>query len=134
MRPDRLVVGEVREAEAFELLIALNSGIAGACTIHANSARDALAKLTTLPLLASRNIDASFVVPAVASSVHLVVHCAMDAHRNRNVVEILAPTGAVTGTTIEAESIFVQREGALQPTGAQGSRHRWRSADTGEHA
>ena len=50
MRPDRLVVGEVREAEALELIIALNSGVPGMCTIHANSARDALVKLSSLPL------------------------------------------------------------------------------------
>ncbi|HZK59977.1 MAG TPA: ATPase, T2SS/T4P/T4SS family, partial [Cryobacterium sp.] len=63
MRPDRLVVGEVREAESLDLLIALNSGLPGMCSIHANSARDALAKLCTLPLLAGRNIDSSFVLP-----------------------------------------------------------------------
>ena len=51
MRPDRLVVGEVREAESLDLLIALNSGLPGMCSIHANSARDALSKLSTLPLL-----------------------------------------------------------------------------------
>ena len=62
MRPDRLVVGEVREAESLDLLIALNSGLPGMCTIHANSAQDALVKLCTLPLLAGRNIDSAFVV------------------------------------------------------------------------
>jgi pilus assembly protein CpaF len=66
MRPDRLVVGEVREAESLDLLIALNSGLPGMSSIHANSARDALAKLSTLPLLAGRNIDSAFVVPTVA--------------------------------------------------------------------
>ncbi|MCU1404761.1 MAG: pilus assembly protein CpaF, partial [Glaciihabitans sp.] len=65
MRPDRLVVGEVREAESLDLLIALNSGMPGMCSIHANGARDALAKLSILPLLAGRNIDSSFVVPTV---------------------------------------------------------------------
>ena len=74
MRPDRLVVGEVREAESLDLLIALNSGLPGMCTIHANSARDALVKLCTLPLLAGRNIDSAFVVPTVASCIDLVVH------------------------------------------------------------
>jgi hypothetical protein len=75
MRPDRLVVGEVREAESLDLLIALNSGLPGMCSIHANSARDALVKLSTLPLLAGRNIDSGFVVPTVASAIDLVVHC-----------------------------------------------------------
>src|SRR5690625_7558794 len=47
MRPDRLIIGEVREAEALDMLIALNAGIPGACTVHANSARDAVTKMTT---------------------------------------------------------------------------------------
>jgi pilus assembly protein CpaF len=116
MRPDRLVVGEVREAEALDLLIALNSGIPGACSIHANSARDALTKLCTLPLLAGRNIDGAFVVPTVAACVELVVHCEMLASGRRRVVEILAPTGAVTdGGTIEASRIFALDGGVLRP-------------------
>lgn len=59
MRPGRLIVGEVREAEALDMLVALNSGLAGMCTIHANSAADALTKLCTLPLLAGENIPYS---------------------------------------------------------------------------
>lgn len=77
MRPGRIVVGEVREAESFDLLIALNSGLPGLCTIHANSASDAVAKLCTLPLLAGANISSSFVNPTVASCIDLVVHCRM---------------------------------------------------------
>lgn len=97
MRPDRLVVGEVRDAEALDLLLALNTGVPGAATIHANSAREALAKLAALPLLAGRNIDASFVLPAVAASVDLVAHCERDASGARRVVEIVAPTGVEDG-------------------------------------
>lgn len=106
MRPDRLVVGEVREAESLDLLIALNSGLPGMSSVHANSARDALVKLCTLPLLAGRNIDASFIVPTVASCVDLVVHCELDTTGQRRVVEILAPTGRVEGGVIEASTIF----------------------------
>lgn len=108
MRPDRLVVGEVRDAEALDLLLALNTGVPGAATIHANSAREALAKLAALPLLAGRNIDAGFVLPAVAASVHLVVHCAMDAAGVRRVVEIAAPTGRVSEGAIEAEALYLR--------------------------
>src|SRR5690606_11243603 len=95
MRPDRLAVGEVREAESLDLLIALNSGVPGMCTIHANGVGDALAKLCTLPLLAGRNIDASFIVPTVAACIDLVVHCELDRRGVRRVAEIAAPTGAV---------------------------------------
>lgn len=106
MRPDRLVVGEVRDAEALDLLLALNTGVPGAATIHANSAREALSKLAALPLLAGRNIDAGFVLPAVAASVHLVAHCARDESGLRHVVELLEPTGRVVDGTIESRSLY----------------------------
>src|SRR3954454_22044453 len=63
MRPSRLIVGEVRQAESLDLLIALNSGLPGMCTLHANSAREAITKMCTLPLLAGENVGSRFVVP-----------------------------------------------------------------------
>lgn len=105
MRPDRLVVGEVRDAEALDLLLALNTGVPGAATIHANSAREALAKLAALPLLAGRNIDAGFVLPAVAASVHLVAHCERDGIGRRRVVEIIEPTGVI-GAAVDARTLY----------------------------
>ena len=123
MRPDRLVVGEVREAESLDLLIALNSGLPGMCSIHANSARDALAKLCTLPLLAGRNIDSSFVVPTVAASVDIVVHCELLRNGQRLITEILAPSGFVTGgTLVEASLIFGLQRGVLTATGSYPTR------------
>ncbi|QIS41748.1 CpaF family protein [Clavibacter capsici] len=119
MRPDRLVVGEVREAECLDLLIALNSGVPGMCSIHANSAREALVKLCTLPLLAGRNIDAAFVVPTVATSVDLVVHLEVLPSGARRVVEILAPGGRHSGMVIEASSVFALEDGVLTATGGQ---------------
>ena len=62
------IVGEVRQEECLDLLIALNSGLPGMCTLHANSAREALVKMCTLPLLAGENVSAAFVVPTVAAS------------------------------------------------------------------
>lgn len=119
MRPDRLVVGEVREAEALDLLIALNSGISGMCTIHANSAREALLKLTTLPLLAGKNIDIGFVVPTIAQALDVVVHLDIDARGNRGVREIAALTGGVTeARAIETTRIFERRNGELTATGS----------------
>lgn len=107
MRPDRLVIGEVRDAEALDLVLALNTGVPGAATIHANSAAEALEKLAVLPLLAGRNIDRSFIAPAIATSVSLVVHCARDADGVRRVVEVLAPTGEVTDGRIRTRAVFV---------------------------
>lgn len=89
MRPDRLIVGEVREAESLDLLIALNSGLPGACTIHANSARDALTKLCTLPLLAGQNISSDFVNPTVGKCIDVVVHCELTSTGARRVAELL---------------------------------------------
>ena len=63
MRPDRVIVGEVRQEECLDLLIALNSGLPGMCRLHANSAREAIVKLCTLPLLAGENVGHGFVVP-----------------------------------------------------------------------
>lgn len=88
MRPDRLVIGEVREAEALDLLVAMNSGVSGACTIHANSAAAAITKLCTLPLLAGPNISAEFVRRTVSDAVDIVVHCEYLPSGSRKVREI----------------------------------------------
>jgi len=122
MRPDRLVVGEVREAESLDLLIALNSGLPGMSSIHANGARDALIKLSTLPLLAGRNIDSSFVVPTVAASIDVVVHCELTKEGRRRVVEIAAPSGRVVAGQIEASILFELRNARLEATGEQPGR------------
>lgn len=105
MRPDRLVVGEVRDAEALDLVLALNTGVPGMASIHANTAKDALAKLAALPLLAGRNIDSSFVVPAIAAGVDLVVHCSRDADGRRRVSEILETTGRVADGVVEVARV-----------------------------
>lgn len=113
MRPDRIVVGEVREAEALDLLIALNSGLPGMCSLHAKSARHALLKMCTLPLLAGRNIDHSFVVPTVAGTIDAVVHLERGSDGVRRVSEIIHPTGAVVEGRVEAVTSFDRRGGML---------------------
>jgi pilus assembly protein CpaF len=113
MRPSRLIVGEVRQEECLDLLIALNSGLPGMCTLHANSAREALVKMCTLPLLAGENVSAAFVVPTVATSVDLVVHLALDGSGHRRVREVLGVTGRVEGEVIETTELFTSRDGRL---------------------
>jgi pilus assembly protein CpaF len=113
MRPSRIIVGEVRSEECLDLLLALNSGLPGMATIHANSAREALVKLCTLPLLAGENISARFVVPTVAASVDLVVHVSVEAGGKRRVREIVAVPGRVEADVIETEPIFVSQGGRL---------------------
>src|SRR6478609_4655872 len=122
MRPTRVVVGEVRSAECLDLLLALNSGLPGMATLHANSAREALVKLCTLPLLAGDNISARFVVPTVASSVDLVVHLGLDAGGVRRVNEIVAVPGRVEHDIVETEPVFVRQGGDLVHTGGMPTR------------
>jgi len=117
MRPSRVIVGEVRAEECLDLLLALNSGLPGMCTLHANSAREALVKMCTLPLLAGENIGSRFVVPTVASSVDLVVHLGVAADGTRHVTEIVAVPGRVENDHIEAEPVFVRRDAELRRAG-----------------
>lgn len=108
MRPSRIVVGEVREAESLDMLVALNSGVPGMCTLHANSARDAIAKICTLPLLAGENVTSEFVVPTVASAIDIVVYLGIGAHGRRQVEEIVALPGRVDEGVIEVADLFVR--------------------------
>ena len=113
MRPSRLIVGEVRQEESLDLLIALNSGLPGMCSIHANSAREAVTKLCTLPLLAGENVTHTFVVPTVANCVDLVVHAVTETDGRRRVREIVAVPGRVEGDVVETADVFVTRGDAL---------------------
>lgn len=117
MRPDRLVVGEVRDAEALDLVLALNTGVPGACTVHANSAAEAIEKLCLLPLLAGRNIERGFVAPALASAIDFVVHCERDRTGRRRVSEILAPSGEVRDGRVQCRTVYSVRA-ATQSGGA----------------
>jgi pilus assembly protein CpaF len=114
MRPSRIIVGEVRAEEALDLLLALNAGLPGLATLHANSAREALVKLCTLPLLAGENIGARFVVPTVASSVDLVVHLGIDERGVRRVEEVVAVPGRIEGDVIETSTLFERSAGELR--------------------
>ena len=113
MRPSRMIVGEVRQEESLDLLIALNSGLPGMCSVHANSAREAVIKLCTLPLLAGENVTDAFVVPTVASCVDLVVQIGIEPDGSRRVREIVALPGRVEGAVVETEDIFTSRDGRL---------------------
>lgn len=117
MRPTRIIVGEVRQAEALDLLIALNSGLPGMTSVHANSARTAITKLCTLPLLAGENVSSRFVVPTVAACVDVVVHTRLERSGRRRVDEIAAVPGRVEGDTVETEKLFTSDSGTLTRAG-----------------
>ena len=106
MRPSRIVIGEIREAESLDLLIALNSGIPGMATIHANSAEEAIRKLQTLPLLAGENITQDFLTPSVARAIDIVIHVGMDQEGARRVLQLIAVGERTEGSHIDSDEIF----------------------------
>ena len=114
MRPTRLVVGEVRGEESLDLLVAMNSGLPAMATIHANSAREAVTKLCTLPLLAGPNIAPGFVLPTVASSIDVVVHLAIGVDGRRSVREITGVSGRVEAGVVEMSTLYADRGDGLQ--------------------
>lgn len=113
MRPSRILVGEVRQEESLDLLIAMNSGLPGMASLHANSAREAVVKMCTLPLLAGPNVGSQFVVPTVASAIDLVVHLDLGKDGRRQVREIAAVPGRHEGSVVELADLFVRRDGEL---------------------
>jgi pilus assembly protein CpaF len=106
MRPDRLVLGEVRQAEALDLLIALNSGMSGMATIHANSAREAINKLMLLPLLGGPNIQAEFVKKTVGQVIDFAVHLERNHAGFRQVAEIIEISNDSIKDNIKINSIY----------------------------
>jgi len=117
MRPHRLVIGEVRQEECLDLLIAMNSGMPSMCSLHANGARQALAKLCLLPMLAGSNVSSEFITPTVASVVDVIVHTAMNSVGRRQVQEISVVTGRIEGLLVEAVKIFTVEGDELRSTG-----------------
>jgi pilus assembly protein CpaF len=106
MRPSYLVIGEVRGAEALDLLLALNTGIPGMASIHANSAQDALRKIAALPLLAGQNIVREFAIEAVRENIDVVIHCRQDRDDVRRIIDIALVNKQRAGSALVTESIF----------------------------
>lgn len=117
MRPNRLVVGEVRQEECLDLLVAMNSGMPSMCSIHANSAREALVKMCLLPMLAGSNVSAEFVIPTVASVVDVVIHAALMPDGRRRIRQISTVSGRVENGVIEMHDVFLWNGNDLAATG-----------------
>ena len=114
MRPDRLVVGEVRGAEVVDLLAALNTGHDGGCsTLHANSTADVPARLEALGVTAGLSRDA--VHAQVAAALHVVVHLQRDADGLRRVGEIGVLSVGREGRVASAAALLPDRSGATRP-------------------
>lgn len=106
MRPDRIVVGEVRGGEALDMMQAMNTGHDGSIsTIHANSARDALSRLETMMLMAGINLPERALREQVASALDVIVQLSRLSDGSRKLVEFAEVTG-MEGNTITTQTIF----------------------------
>ena len=107
MRPDRIILGEVRGEEAFDMLQAMNTGHEGSLTtVHANSQRDALARIESMFSMANLNIPERAVRHQIASAIHAVVQIARMVDGTRKVIAICEVTG-VEGDMILMQDLFV---------------------------
>jgi pilus assembly protein CpaF len=119
MRPDRIIVGEVRGAEALDMLQAMNTGHdGGLCTIHANSPRDALSRLETMVLMAGTELPSRAVREQMASAIQLIVHVRRYDDGVRRIESIAELTG-LEGMTPLLQELF-----AFRRTGREGKRVR----------
>jgi pilus assembly protein CpaF len=111
MRPDRIVVGEVRGGEALDMLQAMNTGHDGSIsTVHANTPRDAIARLETMVLLAGVDLPVRAIREQIASGIQLLVHQSRLRDGSRRVTHITEVTG-MEGDTITLQDLFLYDEG-----------------------
>jgi pilus assembly protein CpaF len=124
MRPDRIVVGEVRGEEALDMLQAMNTGHDGSLTtIHANSPRDALYRLDTMVAMANLNVPDKAIRQQVASAVNLIVQISRMSDGTRKVTAISEITG-MEGEVITMQDLFVFERMGVTPEGRVSGRFR----------
>jgi pilus assembly protein CpaF len=117
MRPDRIVVGEVRGEEAFDMLQAMNTGHEGSLTtVHANSPRDALARIENMVSMANLNIPERAIRQQIANAVHAVVQVARLSDGSRKIITISEVTG-MDGEMITLQDIFVFDRSGIDENG-----------------
>ena len=128
MRPDRIIVGEVRGGEALDMLQAMNTGHdGGMTTLHCNSPRDALARMETMVLMAGEDLPHRAIREQIASAIHLIVHQDRMRDGSRKVVQVTEVQG-MEGDVIVLQDIFAFEQlgyeggkiiGQLRPTGVR---------------
>ncbi len=136
MRPDRIIVGEVRSGEALDMLQAMNTGHdGGITTVHANSPRDALARLETMVLMAGLDLPSRAIREQIVSALHLIVHVRRFEDGVRR-VESIAEIVGMEGTTPQMQDIFrFERRGQTRAADCRRVRgHRHRPARRGRTA
>jgi pilus assembly protein CpaF len=127
MRPDRIIVGEVRGGEALDMMQAMNTGHEGSIsTVHANSPRDALARLETMVMMSGMELPSRAIREQIASAIHLLVHISRLSDGSRKVTTVSEIQG-MEGNVIVLEDLFAFHQkgigeggkvlGTMQPTG-----------------
>jgi pilus assembly protein CpaF len=117
MRPDRIIVGEVRGEEALDMLQAMNTGHDGSLTtIHANSPRDAVSRLETMAMMANLNLPEIAVRQQIASAVAIVVQIARLSDGKRHITHVTEITG-MEGSIVSMQDIFVFDRLGIDPSG-----------------
>ena len=117
MRPDRIVLGEVRGEECLDMLQAMNTGHDGSLTtIHANTPRDAIARMETMALMGAMGLPERAIRAQIASAVHLIVQIARMSDGSRRVTHITELTGSFSDV-ISMQDIFLFEKEGLGPKG-----------------
>ena len=117
MRPDRIIMGEVRSEEALDMLQAMNTGHDGSLTtIHSNSARDALYRLDTMVAMANLSIPERAIRQQIASAINLIIQVTRQSDGTRRVTGITELTG-MEGEVITMQDIFLFEKTGLRPDG-----------------
>jgi pilus assembly protein CpaF len=117
MRPDRIIVGEVRGGEALDMLQAMNTGHDGSLsTVHSNTARDALSRIETMVLMAGMDLPERAIREQVSSAINVVVHLSRMSDGTRKIVQVSEITG-MEGNTIVMQDIFKFETKGIAPDG-----------------
>jgi pilus assembly protein CpaF len=117
MRPDRIIVGECRGPEAFDMMQAMNTGHDGSMTsTHANSARDAFSRVETMVMMASQNVPDHVIRQMLASAIQLVIHCARLTDGSRKLTGVSEVLGVEDGH-VQMQDIFVLERTGVGPRG-----------------
>ena len=117
MRPDRIIVGEVRGPEAFDMMQAMNTGHEGSLTtVHANSPRDALARIENMVLMSGFELPVMVIREQMASALHVIVHLNRLVDGTRKVVQLTEVSG-MEGNLVTLQDIFLYRQTGIDPQG-----------------
>ena len=117
MRPDRVVLGEVRGEETLDMLQAMNTGHDGSLTtIHSNTPRDAVSRLETMAMMGEVRIAASAVRAQIASAVHIIVQASRMSDGSRRITHITEITGS-SGDVVSMQDIFMFEKKGIGPNG-----------------